>query len=428
MNISFSLLSLLVFTIPLSIVTGPFLPDLSIIFAILLYFYLVFKKEMKIKFNLYLIISLMFFSLIILSFAISFSENTISGGYLFYLRFSLLGLIIFSLIKHDELVLKKLYFFLTCLLFIICCDAIFQYFIGFNFIGYEDLVENRISGFFKTEYILGKYLFFTFVVYIYLYIKINSKLRYFFYLNFFLISFALILSGERTSIILFLMFITLFSLLYDKISIFKKFLLIIFIPLIIFAVIKSNPSYFDRFYPGFEISFDIFSDPSQLINMSNVYFYNNFMYYIDFFKVSLAIFNENIFFGVGPKMYRVECLDYIINYSYACSTHPHNTYLQLLSETGIFTTIIVFLLWLLTFFLIIKQFIFMFIFKKSYLNKNLVIFVIAYFVMLFPFLPNNSFFNNNSSILLYFPLGFFLYEISQSQFNNKIFLKNKIIE
>ena len=127
-------------------------------------------------------------------------------------------------------------------------------------------------------------------------------------------------------------------------------------------------------------------------------------------------------------MYRVECLDYIINYSYACSTHPHNTYLQLLSETGIFTTIIVFLLWLLTFFLIIKQFIFMFILKKSYLNKNLVIFVIAYFVMLFPFLPNNSFFNNNSSILLYFPLGFFLYEISQSQFNNKIFLKNKIIE
>lgn len=428
MNISFSLLSLLVFTIPLSIVTGPFLPDLSIIFAILLYFYLVFKKEMKIKLNLYLIISLMFFSLIILSFAISFSENTISGGYLFYLRFSLLGLIIFSLIKHDELVLNKLYFFLTCLLFIICCDAIFQYFIGFNFIGYEDLVENRISGFFKTEYILGKYLFFTFVVYIYLYIKINSKLRYFFYLNFFLISFALILSGERTSIILFLMFITLFSLLYDKISIFKKFLLIIFIPLIIFTVIKSNPSYFDRFYPGFEISFDIFSDPLQLINMSNVYFYNNFMYYIDFFKVSLAIFNENIFFGVGPKMYRVECLDYIINYSYACSTHPHNTYLQLLSETGIFTTIIVFLLWLLTFFLIIKQFIFMFILKKSYLNKNLVIFVIAYFVMLFPFLPNNSFFNNNSSILLYFPLGFFLYEISQSQFNNKIFLKNKIIE
>ena len=55
------------------------------------------------------------------------------------------------------------------------------------------------------------------------------------------------------------------------------------------------------------------------------------MYYIDFFRVSVSIFYENIFLGIGPKMYRVECLDYIVDYSYACSTHPY-TYLQL-SET-----------------------------------------------------------------------------------------------
>ena len=162
--------------------------------------------------------------------------------------------------------------------------------------------------------------------------------------------------------------------------------------------------------------------------MSNQYFYNNFMYYIDFFRVSISIFYENIFLGIGPKMYRVECLDYIIDYSYACSTHPHNTYLQLLSETGIFTAIIVFALWLLSLILLIKQFVFVFIYKKIYLSQNLIIFVIAYFVMLFPFLPNNSFFNNNSSILLYYPLGFFLYEIFKSRFQDIKFFNKRIIE
>ena len=54
------------------------------------------------------------------------------------------------------------------------------------------------------------------------------------------------------------------------------------------------------------------------------------------------IFKDNIFFGIGPKMFREKCkeekyqvltdLDHSIN---GCQTHPHNTYIQLLSETGI---------------------------------------------------------------------------------------------
>ena len=428
MNLTFNLLTFILFTIPLSIVTGPFLPDLSIIFAFFLYLYLLIKKKFELKLSLYLIISFAFFVLILLSFLYSYSDKTISGGYLFYFRFSLLGLMIFSILKHNDHLLHLFYPFLSLVLFVVSCDAIFQYMTGFNFLGYEDLVENRISGFFKTEYILGKYLFFTSVVYIYLYLKLEKRYRYFFYFNFCLISVALILSGERTSIILFVMFITLFSILYDEIGLMKKILIIIFIPLIISFIIISNPNYFERFYPGFEISLSSISDPSKLINMSNQYFYNNFMYYIDFFRVSISIFYENIFLGIGPKMYRVECLDYIIDYSYACSTHPHNTYLQLLSETGIFTAIIVFALWLLSLILLIKQFVFVFIYKKIYLSQNLIIFVIAYFVMLFPFLPNNSFFNNNSSILLYYPLGFFLYEIFKSRFQDIKFFNKRIIE
>ena len=159
MILTFNLLTFILFTIPLSIVTGPFLPDLSIIFAFFLYLYLLIKKKFELKLSLYLIISFAFFVLILLSFLYSYSDKTISGGYLFYFRFSLLGLMIFSILKHNDNLLYLLYPFLSLVLFVVSCDAIFQYMTGFNFLGYEDLVENRISGFFKTEYILGKYLF-----------------------------------------------------------------------------------------------------------------------------------------------------------------------------------------------------------------------------------------------------------------------------
>ncbi len=428
MKFTFNLLTFILFTIPLSIVTGPFLPDLSIVLALFLYVYLIIKKEIKINLSIYLIVSLIFFTLIIISFLNSFSENTLSGGYLFYLRFSLLGLMIFSIINKDINLLNLLYPFLSLLLFVISCDAIFQYITGYNLLGYRDMVENRISGFFKSEYILGKYLFFTSVVYIYLYLKLKKKYQFFFYLNFFLITFALILSGERTSIILFIMFITLLTVLNHDINIYKKLFISLFIPLIILIIVISNQDYLNRFYPGFEISLTTITNPIDLLNMSNKYFYNNFLYYIDFIKVSFFIFSENILLGIGPKMYRVECINYLANFPFACSTHPHNTYLQLLSETGIFTTLIIFSLWLLFLFLIIKQFVHVLILKKPFLNQNLIIFIIAYFVMLFPFLPNNSFFNNNSSILLYFPSGFFLYELFQSRFKEIKILNIRIIE
>ena len=50
---------------------------------------------------------------------------------------------------------------------------------------------------------------------------------------------------------------------------------------------------------------------------------------------SLNIFFDNKLIGSGPNTYRKLCNkdEYNVN-EFSCSTHPHNTYLQL-SETGI---------------------------------------------------------------------------------------------
>ena len=61
------------------------------------------------------------------------------------------------------------------------------------------------------------------------------------------------------------------------------------------------------------------------------------------------MFKDKPILGHGPKSFREKCsqLDY---YSVrSCSTHPHNTFIQLLSETGIIGFALPFLLFSYTF-------------------------------------------------------------------------------
>ena len=61
--------------------------------------------------------------------------------------------------------------------------------------------------------------------------------------------------------------------------------------------------------------------------------------YFKYFSNSFLLFKENIFFGVGPKLFRESCSNYLHIINDSCSTSPHNTYFQLLAEIGIFGTI-----------------------------------------------------------------------------------------
>ena len=65
-------------------------------------------------------------------------------------------------------------------------------------------------------------------------------------------------------------------------------------------------------------------------------------------KKLLDIVEEN-------KSFRYKCSDPKFETSKSsCSTHPHNTYFQLLAETGILGFLIIFLIFLYLFFFIIK--------------------------------------------------------------------------
>ena len=138
----------------------------------------------------------------------------------------------------------------------------------------------------------------------------------------------------------------------------------------------------------------------------------------DMYITAYRIFLDNKFFGVGPRQYRNTCDKYFVS-EYSCETHPHNTYLELLSESGIFAFLIIIIIFILLIYISIKHFLFKFIRgKKDVINDFEVCLLSAVIISLWPFSPSGSFFNNWMSIVYYFPAGLLLWQ--RSKYKNSI--------
>jgi len=123
----------------------------------------------------------------------------------------------------------------------------------------------------------------------------------------------------------------------------------------------------------------------------------------ELYVTAFNIFQKYPIFGSGLKTFRTECKNK--NYSQSelgCSTHPHNFYMQILSEVGILAFII---------FVIAYLYISKFIFKElntsqpTNLRKFEYILYLSFFVILFPLAPSGNFFNNWLSIMIFFSAG-----------------------
>jgi O-antigen ligase len=135
----------------------------------------------------------------------------------------------------------------------------------------------------------------------------------------------------------------------------------------------------------------------------------------DMYISAYRIFLDNKFFGVGPRQYRERCEKYSVS-EYSCETHPHNTYMELLSETGIFTFFIIASLFISICILSIRHIISKFVGnKKGLLNDFEVCLLSSVIISLWPFSPSGSFFNNWMGIVYYFPIGLLIWQRVKSK-------------
>ena len=89
-----------------------------------------------------------------------------------------------------------------------------------------------------------------------------------------------------------------------------------------------------------------------------------------------------------------------------CNTHPHHTFIQLLTETGIFSFFIVLSIFTVVCYNLIKNLL------KSIRTKNeyyygMMMLNVSFFINLFPFVPSGSFYNNFLSFIYFFPIGIY---------------------
>ena len=399
----------LIYLLPITLVTGSFLSDLSVsIIAMIFILILVISKKWHYILNKYFI----FFSFWItyLIFRSLLSENPLLSleSSLFYWRFGLFSLAIWYLLDNNKK-FKSNFFFITLVVVIfLSIDAFIQFVTGFNLLGfsYYTIDGQRISGMFGDEAILGNFIsrILPILVALFLSFQKNSKIYSFASVLIILLSgFIILISGERTALLYFIIFMLIIMILVSNYR-YEKIFTILFasiaIALILFSINSIKQRMFlntiieTKIYRGFELK--------NMIPQS----------YKPIYETSLKMIIDKPIFGIGSKMFRESCNKEIYFIDGGCSTHPHNTYLQLLAETGIIGTIPIFFV----FFYILYQYInhiSVYILKnKILIQNNKLLFMSSIFISLFPFLPSLNFFHNWYSIMTFLPIGFLLHSIT----------------
>ena len=296
---------------------------------------------------------------------------------------------------------------------IVSADAVFQYLNGTNLLGaeYDILKQSRLSGFFENELILGSYLArLSPLILLQLGLFISQNKTYpllkYTMLCIFLFFFSAVIfaSGERVSFVYFLISLIFFVFFSRSI---KKSLLVILTCVIGFFFISSNGESRLIKTTVLQIHGSFVNSDTGKLKLKN---FNNIpVHHLHHWKTTILMAKENIFFGVGPRMFSVECKNpkYIV--PNGCATHPHNLYFQLLGETGIIGFICLFSF----FFYILTRLIINLIKNNSFTLQNketLASFSLCcLFLHFFPLLPNGNFFNNWLNIITFLPMGIFLY-------------------
>ena len=402
----------LIALLPVSFILGNSAINLNII-LIVISSLLRFKKDLfKIKLLLLDKLFFLFFFLIIFTGIYNDIYFIIKDAYpedyqttkksFLYLRYLLFYFSVRFLVERKIIDLK--FFFISCLLssLFVTFDIIYQLIVGKDIFGYAIINSRKLSGPFGDELIAGGYLlrfsiFSIFLVPLF-YKKIPARLLYFI-IPFLVCTFiaGIILSGNRMPLIMYV-FTLLLIIIFQKQT--RKYLIVFMATsLIVFSItykfnlkVKNN---FDNFY-------------FQINKMIELIYKKDFQNEKapDHLKEFTSFYNTwkmNKYLGGGIKNFWYYCaVEQTLrkNSLTVCNTHPHNYYLEIMTETG--------LIGLTIFLIILIQILSITFYQKYFTNSSLqnnnviVPFIFLFLCEIFPLKSSGSIFTTNNSTYLFF--------------------------
>lgn len=399
----FTNLKIILFSfLPISFLLGEFAINLNVI-SIGIFFIVFLKKKfyknyINIDKNLFFL--LLLFSLYLLLHFI-FSNNFGKGGIssAAYVRCIILSLSFLIFFNDNNLFENKILKFWNIIFLILTLDLLYEFINGYNILNFKNNEPGRLSSFMRHELRIGDlYLILSFMFLSTVNVSKHRKTLIFIIP---IICFMVLVIGQRASFLKLIISLILVFIFLNLTKI-KKLFIIIFTFFIISLSIFFLKDYTYRYYQYL----------IQPILSTNIYTYFQNSHHGAHYNTAYKIFLNHPIVGIGVKnFYKESIKEKYFNPNYRmtnmrASTHPHNIWLQLLSETGIIGFLIFFSL---TFYLLLKSI------KRYSKNKNAYILFSSslFFSLIFPILPSGSFFSTFNGNILWLSIGLcalFLYK------------------
>lgn len=419
--ISFGLIGII-----FSLVFGRFFSELILFIFIIYFISRLYTKEIIVKEILFTRVYLLyfFFAYLIINFFINhyyYDSSPSVSRVFFYFRFFILFLI--CKIYLSEKILEKVLKYINLLLIFLSLDIIFQYFVGYNIIGLP-IIDDRPSSFFGNELIadsfISKFYLLGFGYVFFKVQKINNIKKYLILFSILFIFFlAIVMANGRASLLTFLISFILLFLFFRRLRLFLIVTSLIFC-LFSFLALENKFNIYSRWVSAFndkhnnktffeinKISKSSFKD--KVIDKFYTVFDNSG--HLPLMTTALNIWSQNKVIGTGPRSFRYVCNleKYKLTLKYKtnqCSTHPHNYYLEILSELGLLGL----LFFVIFAFKIISDFVLTYknkLIKKSYFNHCMIKIFFINFLSFGLVITSGSFFNNWISFCFWINISFF---------------------
>ena len=378
--------TLLIILLPITLITGPAIPDISITLVSLFFIYILYiNNDYKIylKKNIFIISFIFWFYLLFTS---VFAENKYLSfrDSIIFIRILLIPLFLIYFVDKDYRILNKILFLIFLSIVFVTLDTFYQFTqynsefgFGKDILGFKSNWYGRLTGPFGKELIPGAYLSrFSFLGLAYLIIKFDmnkyKNLIIIVYLS--IIGMVIFSTGERMALATFILgLFFLFVFFKEKRILFLNSIIIS--SLLIFFTYKIHPSYNDYkiiestpYHLGLKVEKSYKCKNSNNVECKKIIelqpsfkeVIKNFnkSAYGEIYQLSIKMFLDNKLLGVGLNNFTFLCNNHEryknLMKRYVCVSHPHNIYIQWIVETGLigFSLFLLYLIYIFYFILI----------------------------------------------------------------------------